>query len=203
MTLPFLSESVLIEEISYIVGGGSYPLGGATAGHFPFSAAYADGAALDYFATDSTNVEFASGTYNAGPNTITRGTIIASSNGGAPVTWSGKTRPLIRPIASGGGNNWFISFSVGGTFSSLTTDGWDSNYELFNVVAPATLTFPINFSTSPSPACEVAPVATAALTLQTIHSGTPTTVGTITIPAGLKVGSFSVATALSIPVGDS
>jgi hypothetical protein len=96
---------------------------------------------------------------------------------------------------------WFQSFSVGGKFTDMVADEWDSNYEIFDVQAPVELTFPANFSTSPAPGCEVAPVATVTLTFQTIHAGTPTTVGTLTIAGSATTGNYAT-TGFLLPAGD-
>jgi hypothetical protein len=105
-------------------------------------------------------------------------------------------------LTGAGTGNWFQSFSVGGKFTQMPLDPWDSNYEIFDVVAPVPLLFPAGFATSPVPGCEVAPVATVTLTFQTIHAGTPTTVGTMTIAGSATTGSYSVASAFTVPAGD-
>jgi hypothetical protein len=105
-------------------------------------------------------------------------------------------------VLSAAQNAWYQAFSVGGTFASMATDSWDGNYEIFDVQAPVALTFPANFSTSPTPGCEVAPGATVTITFQTIHSGTPTTVGTLTINSSATTGSYSVSPGFTLPAGD-
>jgi hypothetical protein len=99
-------------------------------------------------------------------------------------------------------NAWYQAFSVGGTFASMATDSWDGNYEIFDVQAPVDLSFPASFSTSPTPGCEVAPGATVTLTFQTIHAGTPTTVGTLTIASSATTGSYSMFPGFTLPAGD-
>src|SRR6516164_442548 len=93
---------------------------------------------------------------------------------------------------AGVAKNWFQAFSVGGKFPDIAPDPWDSNYEIFDVEFPVAVTFPANFSSSPTPGCEVAPLANVTLTFQTIHAGTPTTVGTMTIAGvfGTIVGTY-------------
>ena len=97
---------------------------------------------------------------------------------------------------------WYQSFSVGGKFGDLVLDEWDGNYEIFDVQMPAAVTFPVNFATSPAPGCENAPGSNVTLTYQTIHAGTPTTVGTLTIANGATTGSFTLASPLTVPAGD-
>ncbi|HEV2100667.1 MAG TPA: hypothetical protein VGR45_17310 [Stellaceae bacterium] len=103
----------------------------------------------------------------------------------------------------GGVGAWFQSFSVGGKFADMVADEWDGNYEIFDVQAPVDLTFPANFSTSPTPGCEVAPGSTATFTFQTISGGTPTTVGTLTIAGSATTGSYSTSgLPVLVPAGD-
>jgi len=103
---------------------------------------------------------------------------------------------------AGVAKNWFQAFSVGGKFPDIAPDPWDSNYEIFDVEFPVAVTFPANFSSSPTPGCEVAPLANVTLTFQTIHAGTPTTVGTMTIAASATTGSYTVASPFTVPIGD-
>jgi hypothetical protein len=101
-------------------------------------------------------------------------------------------------------NQWFLPFSVGGTFSILSTDSWDGNYEIFDIEMPVAVGFPANFATSPTPGCETAPGGAVTLTFQTIHAGTPTTVGTMTIAAGATTGTYLVSSGsgFTVPKGD-
>jgi hypothetical protein len=124
-------------------------------------------------------------------------------------TWGGGAQSLSDAIAVPYtilnvpiGYSWFQSFSVGGKFADMVPDEWDTNYEIFDVQAPTALTFPINFASSPTPGCEVAPTADVTLTFQTISAGTPTTVGTMTILSGQTTGSYSVASQVNVPAGD-
>jgi hypothetical protein len=99
-------------------------------------------------------------------------------------------------------NKWFQSLSVGAKFTDIPIDLWDGNYELFDVVMPVPITFPTGFATSPTPGCEIAPIIDVHLTFQTIHAGTPTTVGTLNILAGATTGGFTVAAGFTVPAGD-
>lgn len=97
--------------------------------------------------------------------------------------------------------SWFQSFSIGGKFADLVLDEFDSNYEIFDVQMPAAISFPANFSTSPTPGCEVAPGANVTLTFETIHAGSATTLGTLTIAGSATSGTYST-NAVTIPAGD-
>jgi hypothetical protein len=100
------------------------------------------------------------------------------------------------------GANWFQSFSVGGKFSDMVADEFDGNYEIFDVQMPVAVTFQTNFSPSPTPGCETAPGSDVTLTFQTIHAGTATTAGTLSIANGQTAGSFSLSGPITVPAGD-
>ncbi len=95
-----LADDAAIFELSYTRGNaGVYHLAGAWGSYFPFSTEYANGAAVIYRATDgSANTEIGTAIYNAGANSLTRSSIIASSNGGTAVNWTGRTRLLVHAL---------------------------------------------------------------------------------------------------------
>lgn len=110
MALTPLSYDAVIFEYSYTVGIGTYTLAGAFSGCLPFSVSpeFAGGATGTYHVTNgspgvASDSEIATGVYNPGAKTLTRASIVASTNGGAPVNWSGRTRLLIRALVPGGG----------------------------------------------------------------------------------------------------
>lgn len=124
MALTPLSADAAILEYSYTVGTGTYTLAGALSGCLPFSDApeFAGAATGTYQVTNGTpgvasNMEIATGIYNPGAKTLTRATIVASTNGGAAVNWpanaqgNARTRLLVRALvpAAAAGN----SFGVG------------------------------------------------------------------------------------------
>jgi hypothetical protein len=96
-----------------------------------------------------------------------------------------------------------ISFSEPAAFIDRAADEWDDNYEIFDVEMPMDVDFPADFSTSPTPGCEVAPAADVTLTFQTISGGIPTTIGTLTILTGATTGTLDTsATPFTVPQGD-
>lgn len=109
MALTPLSFDAAIREYSYTAGTGTYLLAGALSGCLPFSAApeFSGGSTGTYHVTNgspgvASGMEIATGVYNPGAKTLTRATIVASTNGGAAVNWSGKTRLIIRALVPGG-----------------------------------------------------------------------------------------------------
>lgn len=82
-------------ETSSTTGNGPITLGGAVAGWRPFSAQYADGDTLPYAIYDGTNFEEGRGTYHAGTNTLSRDTVVRSTNSNAAVNWGAGTRQVV------------------------------------------------------------------------------------------------------------
>jgi hypothetical protein len=84
-------------------GTGAYALGDALPTHRTFAQAaavgwLADGDIVPYWCADAAEpatIEEGFGTYNAGPNTLTRTTIIKSSDSGAAINWSPGNKDLV------------------------------------------------------------------------------------------------------------
>jgi hypothetical protein len=81
-------------ETTSTTGTGDVTLGGAVAGWRAFSAQYANGDLCFYSLYDGTNYEHGIGTYNSGPNTLSRTTVIRSTNSNAAVNWGAGTRQI-------------------------------------------------------------------------------------------------------------
>lgn len=97
---------------------------------------------------------------------------------------------------------FYLSYSLPGAFADIAVDESDGNYELFDVLMPVAVTLPAGLTTSPTPGCETAPAADVTLTLQQIHAGAATAIGTMTIAAGQTAGSYAFASAVTVPAGD-
>lgn len=85
MTAPVFYDRVM--ETSVTSGTGDYTLIGAVPAFQSF-AVVGDGNECTYSVTDNTNWEVGIGTYHAGPKSLTRTTILASSNNGNPISWA-------------------------------------------------------------------------------------------------------------------
>jgi hypothetical protein len=126
-----LTANAPISEYSYTQGTGSYTVAGAWGGRLPFSALYGAGSSVIYKATDgSANSEWAIGTYDAVAKTLSRTLIIASTNGGHPVNWSGRTRLIMTPLCECGtstipppppGNNLIEPATASDSIDATTT----------------------------------------------------------------------------------
>jgi len=96
MAIPKYADRVV--ETSSTGGTGTYDLDGAIVDFFSFVAGVGDGSVVHYLAIPddgSAGFELGIGTVTAGtPDTLSRDTIIHSSNGGAAVNWSAGTREI-------------------------------------------------------------------------------------------------------------
>ncbi len=92
-----LTHKDRVKETSTTTGTGAYTLLGAVTGFQAFSA-IGDGNTCYYTATDGTNWETGIGTYASSGTTLTRTTILASSNAGSAVSWSAGSRTIFCDI---------------------------------------------------------------------------------------------------------
>jgi len=84
-----------VKEVSTTTGTGTYTLSGASTGFQTFAAGVGTGETTHYCATDGVNWEVGYGTLTvAGSTTLTRTTILASSNSGSAVNWGAGTRTI-------------------------------------------------------------------------------------------------------------
>jgi hypothetical protein len=82
-------------------GAGVITLGSAVAGCLSFAAAgVANGDTLSYGITDGVNSEVGLGTYASSGTTLTRTTVLASTNGGAAISLSGSAEVFCCPLAA-------------------------------------------------------------------------------------------------------
>ena len=102
----------------------SFTLSGAIASYQSFSA-IGNGNTTYYGATDGTNWEVGLGTYSTSPNTLTRTTILSSSNSGSAVTFNGAVTvwcdyPAGKQISSDYPNALGVVTPAAGTFTTIT-----------------------------------------------------------------------------------
>lgn len=89
-----------VKETTTTTGTGDVTLAGAVSQFRAFSAVAANGDVLFYaiVGQSGTEWEVGYGTYNSGPNTITRTQVLASSNSGALVNFSAGTKDVFITI---------------------------------------------------------------------------------------------------------
>ena len=82
-----------VKETTTTTSTGTYTLGGAQVGYQAFSVV-GDGNTTYYTVTDGTNWEVGIGTYTLSGTTLSRDTILASSNSGNAVSWSAGSKDV-------------------------------------------------------------------------------------------------------------
>ena len=128
-----LYEDVL--ETTTTTGTGDLILAGAVTGYRAFSSQYANADTLFYSVYDGTNFEHGIGTYNSGANSITRTTVLRSTNSNAAVNFPTGSKnigcaplgvameSLVTPASTGsprktGNATW--AFDAAGQFANTT-----------------------------------------------------------------------------------
>lgn len=93
-----------VQQTSTTTSTGTYTLSGSVTGYQTFSA-IGDGNQTYYAATDGTNWEVGLGTYTASGTTLSRDTILASSNSGNAVNWGAGVKSIFVTYPAGVFNN--------------------------------------------------------------------------------------------------
>jgi len=89
------SVADFVRETTTTTGTGTYSLAGAVAGFQGFIAGNATGSTVRYSVTNGTDWEVCEGVItDASPDTLTRGTVLDSSNGGSAVNWGAGTKTV-------------------------------------------------------------------------------------------------------------
>lgn len=115
-----------VQETTTTTGTGTFTLAGAKTGFQSF-ANIGDGNDTYYCCTDGTDYEVGIGTYTASGTTLTRTTILDSTNGGSAVNWSAGSRDIFCTMPAGkvvfedSSNNISVAGLVDGR--DLATDG--------------------------------------------------------------------------------
>jgi hypothetical protein len=94
VTTPFIYDRV--RETTTTSGTGAVSLAGAATGYRAFSAVLTNGQTCPYVIADQggANWEVGTGTYNSSGNTLSRTTVLASSNSGSLVTFGSNTKDV-------------------------------------------------------------------------------------------------------------
>lgn len=115
-----------VKEQTTITGTGTYEMDGPITGNQTFLAGVGNGNSCYYTATDGTDWEVGIGTVTDGsPDTLTRDTILASSNADAAVSWSPGTKNifLTQPAANIAGLSKLYINNVSNAANSTGTVG--------------------------------------------------------------------------------
>jgi hypothetical protein len=87
-----------VKETTLTVGTGTITLAGAATGYQAFSAAFATGETAYYCITDGTHWEVGQGTFTLIGLTLSRDSVVASSNAGALVSFPGPTSDVFNTL---------------------------------------------------------------------------------------------------------
>lgn len=182
--MPLLADRV--RETTATVGTGTLTLNGAAVGYQSFSSAFGNGASVYYVITDNTDWEIGIGTTGAG--TLSRDTVISSSNSNNKVSWSAGTKDVFCAYVG----SRAVTTSDAATLTNKTISGADNT--LSNI--PNSATTATSSSTASTIALRNASGQTAlkALLLDGASSGTVTvgvaaTAGTWTMTLPSTAGS--------------
>jgi hypothetical protein len=127
-----------VKETTTTTGTGTYTLAGASTGFQSFSV-IGNGNTTYYTVTDNTNWEVGIGTYTSTGTTLSRDTILASSNAGGAVNWSVGSKdvfvtyPAERAVATD-----FSQTLSNKTITNLIFDG-DYTEEVFTITDGASV----------------------------------------------------------------
>ena len=116
-----------VKETTNSTGTGAYALGGASAGFQTFSAVTSNTDTVYYAISDNVDFEVGVGTYASSGNSISRTTILSSSNSGSAVNWGVGTKdifltyPAEKAVIEDASNNVTIgnNLVVGGTVDGV------------------------------------------------------------------------------------
>lgn len=90
-----ISRASFVQETTTTTGTGTYSLAGATAGRQTLVAGNGSGTTVRYSITNGTDWEVGEGVVTSGtPDTLTRGTILESSNSGSAVSWGAGNKTI-------------------------------------------------------------------------------------------------------------
>ncbi|KAA0579009.1 hypothetical protein FZ983_16935 [Azospirillum sp. B21] len=137
--MPLVKDRV--KQTTTTTGTGSVALSGTVSGFQTFAQAFSSGSVVYYCIADGTNWEVGTGTYTAGsPGSLSRDTILASSNSGAAVSWGVGTKDVFvtLPAAAVG----LVSFPAVTTKTASATIALSEVGKLIPCSGAITLTLP-------------------------------------------------------------
>lgn len=128
-----------VRETTTTTGTGTYNLAGAATGFQTFVAGVGDGGEAPYCCTDGTDWEVGVGTVtDAAPDTLSRDTIIASSNGGAAVNWGSGSKDIFLTASAAIVPHWGETFEPSGAATlDIDISGCEA-VEIVGSLTPAT-----------------------------------------------------------------
>jgi hypothetical protein len=124
-----------VKETTTTTGTGTYSLAGAATGFRTFVAGAGSTSVVTYVAENGTDWEVGEGTVTSGsPDTLSRTTILASSNGGSAVSWAAGTK------------NIFLTYAAA---RAVTVDKTNT-FTVGQTISGGVLTLPVGAISAPS-----------------------------------------------------
>lgn len=130
----------LVEETTTTTGTGSYTLAGAATGFQSFSAGIGTSNETFYAVTDGTDWEVSRGTLSDG-TTLTRATVLDSSNSGSAVNWGAGTKRIYAVAPALAVSRLYAQAvnNIGSTGSTVTCDFSAYNVWIFEPTGDLTV----------------------------------------------------------------
>jgi len=179
------STADFVQESTTTTGTGTYSLDGANTGYQTFISGNTTGDTVRFSVTDGTDWEVCEGVITSGtPDTLTRGTVLASSNAGSAVSWGAGSKTVSQVFTAD------EALNIAQTDGTLAQFAATTSAQLAGVISDETGSGALVFGTSPS--------------LTTPNIGTPSA-GTLTnctslpISTGVSGLGTGVATFLATP----
>ena len=197
-----------VRERSTTTGTGTLTLAGAPAGYQTFSAAFGNAASVYYTIAVSSDWEVGIGTTGAG--TLSRDTVLSSSNGGSLVNFSAGTKDVFCSYSAGRA----VTTSDAATLTNKTIDGASNTLSSIGNASLTNSTVTVNGTSVALGASGTVTAAAGTLTGATLASGvtassltsvgtlatltvTAAIVGSVTGSSGSTTGNAATATALA------
>ena len=116
-----------VKETTITTGTGTYTLAGAVSGFETFTANLSNSDTTYYVCTDNTDFEVGLGTFTSSGTTLSRDTILASSNSNNEVNWSSGTRSIFMTYPADKAVFKDASNNINGTFVGNITGNVTGN----------------------------------------------------------------------------
>ena len=116
-----------VKETTTTTGTGTYTLAGAVSGFETFTANLSNSDTTYYVCTDNTDFEVGLGTFTSSGTTLSRDTILASSNSNNEVNWSSGTRSIFMTYPADKAVFKDASNNINGTFVGNITGNVTGN----------------------------------------------------------------------------
>lgn len=139
------STADFVQESTTTTGTGTYSLGGANTGYQTFISGNTTGDTVRFSVTDGTDWEVCEGVITSGtPDTLTRGTVLASSNAGSAVSWGAGSKTVSQVFTAD------EALNIAQTDGTLAQFAATTSAQLAGVISDETGSGSLVFGTSPT-----------------------------------------------------